>query len=99
MERTTYRSILRSYSDGIAGGGFDSDVTDKRTRFYFARLLNLASNSGHADYPYPPTEAQRDGVAKHLGAIVWDARALITDRDSDKFEAALSRAIEVVRNA
>lgn len=100
VERITFQSILRNYAKGIGDGYFDTHVTDKKTRFYMERLLNVTSNWGHAqNVLYRDMDADyRARLVEKLNAFVWEARALISDRDIDAFDAAHPRVVEIIRN-
>jgi hypothetical protein len=96
----TYQDLIRIYSKSVADGVSDTDLSP-RERKLTAVLLNLASNTGHANTAYPPTDAVRDAVVKSLGSILWDARPLVEAAApmlGDSLDKAITRAIESLRN-
>jgi hypothetical protein len=97
VERATYRDLIRRYSDGVASGHFDLDITSKRVRRYVSILLNLASNDGMASVIYPPSDDTRERVCRAMGNVLWDARALLTAAESTDVDAAAERASQILR--
>jgi len=98
----TYRDLIRKYSADVMSGHADRDLSPRKRRLT-AVLLNLASNTGWADVPYPPTPETRDLACQYLGKIVWDggAGALVratSPAAADDFSISLDLALTILRN-
>lgn len=98
----TYQDLIRIYSDNVAKGTSDTDLTQRERRLTQI-LLNIASNTGFATVNYPPTAEDRDKVIKVFGDILWNsaARALVSaiSPSSDQpFSNAIDRTVRVLRN-
>jgi len=96
----TYRDLLRIYARNVRNGTCDADLAPRERRLVEV-MLNLASNTGHANFPYPPTAGRREDVAQYFGEIIWNSSPLVdacSSASSKAFDRAAERALEVIRN-
>ena len=96
-DKLTYRDLIRIYSEDVARGRMDTNLT-KRQRFYCSRLLNLSSNYGLVAVYYPPTDDTRDHAVRYMAEILWFARALLSNAEVKDLDIAAERANVLLRN-
>lgn len=97
MLKMTTKDIIHSYSRMVRDGLSDTDLT-KRQRQYLHVLLNLASNDARAWVEYPPSGDIRAQLCRSMGADSQNVRFFLNTPQETDFDAAQSRAVEVLRN-
>jgi hypothetical protein len=99
IARTTYKSIIWSYSRLVEQGLSDTDLT-KRQRQFVHIMLNLASNTPVATRELPIADDTRDQVVRRLSDIndnaLWLVR-IANSKAEDDFRAAWERTIAILR--
>lgn len=98
----TFQQLIRIYSDNVAKGVSDTDLSPRERRLTQV-LLNIASNGYLSDVAYPPTTERREEVIKRFSNLMWDSAALslvtaVSPSSDTAFSNAVSRTLEVLHN-
>jgi hypothetical protein len=95
----SYADVIRRYSDMVAKGTADTDLTVRQRRIV-SIMLNLSSNVvTHIAYN-GLTDADRDIATRKLGDVMWDAIWLmeaVAPRSADDISVARERAVVILR--
>lgn len=100
---TTYRTIVRSYANGVESGAYDGDIESARERKFVAMLLRTASNDYRADIAYSDltTEARerivRDFIEQQWSANVGSLVEIASPTGRSAYGQAIERAIAILR--
>ena len=95
---TTFRKLIKMYSQSVNTGQFDNDLT-KRQRHYLHVLLNLASNNYMGEIAYGSvTDTLRQNICKGMGKDAENVRWFLNDKQERDFYFTLSRAVQIIKN-
>jgi hypothetical protein len=98
----TFQQLIRIYSDNVAKGVSDTDLTPKERRLTQV-MLNIASNAGLAVLNYPPQEDEREKIIKRFTDLMWDSSvstliSAVSPSSEKAFSNAIQRTVEILRN-
>lgn len=98
MRQYTYQDLIRKYSEDVARGYADTDLTPRQRRLVVA-FLNIASNETSTLALYPPSEQTRIDAKRHLGDVLWNAGHLVMATSpgaGGDYDTARSLACEIL---
>jgi hypothetical protein len=102
MERTTYRTIVRSYAHIVADGHTDADLKPRERRLVEI-MLNTASNATLADQEYATlSDIDRERIVRTFIDGSWNANvgaivAAVSPASRDAFGVAMERTVSILR--
>lgn len=102
MDRITFRTLIRQYSNGVQSGAYDPDLS-RQERKFVVLLLNTASNHFAADTAYQTLyPEQREAVVRGLIDGQWEANvAFLLEAASTSartaYGTALARAVDILK--